>query len=211
MNADFVYHPEGSQWFAVWTRSRQEKSAAAILATLGIQHYLPLKSETRQWSDRRQTVTFPLFSGYLFVRLNGIRDRQLQVLKTPGIAGFVGNQTGPLPVPDQQIENVRAVLEKRIECIVLPLLNEGERVRVMRGPLAGVEGRLVRNNSSTRLAISIEMIQKSLTVSVSRNDVELVEASGSPRQSNDQGWSTPSELTQHVHRVRYDVRHADYL
>jgi ribosomal protein L24 len=58
---------------------------------------------------------------------------------------------------------------------VLPLLNEGDRVRVMRGPLAGVEGRLVRGNSTTRLAISIEMIHKSLIVSVSRNDVEASE------------------------------------
>jgi transcription antitermination factor NusG len=203
MNTDFVNDVGGPQWFAVWTRSRQEKSSAAILTTLGIQHYLPLKSETRQWSDRRQTVTVPLFSGYLFVRLNSVRNGQLQVLKTPGIVGFVGNQTGPLSVPDQQIEDIRAVLEKRIECIVLPLLNEGERVRVKRGPLAGVEGRLVRNNSSTRLAISIEMIHKSLMVSVSRNDVELVEVSEIPRPSSDQGRSehSPNELTRHFHFV----------
>src|SRR6202020_2547854 len=99
---------------------------------------------------------------------------RLEVLKTPGIAGFVGNQTGPLPVPDQQIEDIRTVLENRVECTVLPLLNEGDRVRVMRGPLAGVEGCLIRNNSSTRLSISIEMIHKSLLVSVSRHDVELL-------------------------------------
>ena len=97
------------------------------------------------------------------------------MLKTPGIAGFVGNQTGPLPIPDHQIEDVRTILDTRVACEVLPLLNEGDRVRVMRGPLAGVEGRLVRSNSSTRLAISIEMIHKTLVVSVSRNDVELLE------------------------------------
>jgi len=164
-----------SQWFAVWTRSRQEKSSAAILEAIGIPHYLPLKSEVRQWSDRRQTVTVPLFTGYLFVRMNSARDRRLEVLKTPGIAGFVGNQTGPLPVPDQQIEDIRTVLETRVECNVFPLLNEGDCVRVVRGPLAGVEGKLVRTNSSIRLSISIEMIHKSLLVSVSRNDVELLE------------------------------------
>ena len=164
-----------SQWYAVWTRSRQEKSAAAILATLGVQHYLPLKSEVRQWSDRKQPVTVPLFSGYLFVRIVSARNRRLDVLKTPGIAGFVGNQTGPLPVPDQQIEDIRTVLETRVECNVFPLLNEGDCVRVVRGPLTGVEGRLVRTNSSTRLSISIQMIHKSLLVGVSRNDVELIE------------------------------------
>src|SRR3984885_13408264 len=170
MDYEIANSQSGSQWFAVWTRSRQEKTSAAILYALGVPHFLPLKSEVRQWSDRKQTVTVPLFSGYLFVRINPVRDSRLEVLKTPGIAGFVGNQTGPLPVPDQQIEDIRTVLGKRVECVVLPLLHEGDCVRVMRGPLAGVQGRLVRNNSSTRLSISIEMIHKSLLVSVSRHD-----------------------------------------
>jgi transcription antitermination factor NusG len=172
---EIVNSQTDSQWFAVWTRSRQEKSSAAILEAIGVPHFLPLKSEVRQWSDRRQTVTVPLFTGYLFVRINSASNRRLEVLKTPGIAGFVGNQTGPLPVPDQQIEDIRTVLETRVECSVFPLLNEGDRVRVVRGSLAGVEGRLVRTNSSTRLSISIEMIHKSLLVSVSRDDVELLE------------------------------------
>jgi transcription antitermination factor NusG len=175
MDYEIGKYQGGSQWFAVWTRSRQEKTSAAMLEAIGVPHFLPLKSETRQWSDRKQTVTVPLFSGYLFVRINPVRDSRLEVLKTPGIAGIVGNQTGPLPVPDQQIEDIRTVLEKRVECVVLPLLHEGDRVRVMRGPLAGVQGRLVRNNTSTRLSISIEMIHKSLLVSVSRHDVELLE------------------------------------
>jgi len=51
----------GASWFAVWTRSRQEKVAASTLETLGVPHFLPLKSETRQWSDRKQKVSVPLF------------------------------------------------------------------------------------------------------------------------------------------------------
>jgi transcription antitermination factor NusG len=175
MSCEVGKEPDGSQWFAVWTRSRQEKSAAAVLETLGVAHFLPLKSEVRQWSDRKQTISVPLFSGYLFVRINPARGGRLEVLKTPGIAGFVGNQTGPLPIPNQQIEDIRTVLDKRVACEVLPLLNEGDRVRVVRGPLTGVEGRLVRSNSSTRLAISIDMIHKTLVVSVARNDVEVLQ------------------------------------
>jgi transcription antitermination factor NusG len=175
MDYEIGKYPSGVQWFAVWTRSRQEKTSAAMLEAVGVPHFLPLKSEVRQWSDRKQTIAVPLFTGYLFVRINPAKDSRLEVLKTPGIAGFVGNQTGPLPVPDQQIEDIRTVLEKRVECVVLPMLHEGDPVRVVRGPLTGVEGRLVRGNSSTRLAIFIEMIHKTLVVSVSRNDVELIE------------------------------------
>lgn len=170
----------GLQWFAVWTRSRQEKCAASMLETLGIPHYLPLKTEVHQWSDRKQTVTVPLFSGYLFVRIDLAKRSRLEVLNASGIAGFVGNPMGPLAIPDYQIEDIRTVLETRTECSVLPLLNEGDRVRVLRGPLVGVEGRLVRSNSSSRLSISIEMIQKSLLVNVSRQDVELLGHSGVP-------------------------------
>jgi len=145
-----------------------------MLENLGVPHFLPLKSEVHQWSDRKETVKVPLFSGYLFVRMNLSKDSRLQILKTPGFAGFVGNQTGPLPIPDQQIENIRTVLTQRVECTVFPLLQEGDRVRVVRGALAGIEGILVRSNSTSRLVISIEMINKSLAVNVSPQDVELI-------------------------------------
>src|SRR6204780_1498008 len=174
MDYEIGNYPSGSRWFAVWTRSRQEKVAASMLKTLGVPHFLPLKSELRQWSDRKQPVTVPLFSGYLFVRMNPTRDSRLQVLKTPGIAGFVGNNTGPLPIPDQQIDDIRTVIMRRAECTVIPLLEEGDRVRVVRGPLTGGEGRLLQSNSTSRLLISIEMINKTLAVSVSRQDVELL-------------------------------------
>jgi transcription antitermination factor NusG len=174
MDNNFGIGSPETSWFAVWTRSRQEKVASAMLGKLGVQHYLPLKSEVRQWSDRKQTVHVPLFRGYLFVHMNPTRDSRLQVLKISGIAGFVGDSTGPLPIPNQQIEDVRRVLAGEVECTVLPLLEEGDRVRVVRGPLAGVEGRLLQGNSTSRLLISIEMIHKTLAVRVLRQDVELI-------------------------------------
>jgi transcription elongation factor/antiterminator RfaH len=180
-------HPE-TQWFAIWTRSRQEKVAAAMLDTVGVQHFLPLRSELRQWSDRKRMVTVPLFSGYLFVRMNRQADSRLRVLKTPGIAGFVGNSTGPLPIPDQQIEDIRTVLTRRVECAVFSHLEEGERVRVMRGPLAGIEGILLRSNSNTRLLISIEVIHKSLAVNVSRTDVIPIESTSGLNKQMESGF-----------------------
>ena len=166
-----------SRWYAVWTRSRQEKMSAEILSSFGVEHYLPLKSEIRQWSDRKQSVEVPLFSGYLFVYVNAFGSNRLQVLKVPGIVSFVGNQTGPLPIPDEQIEGIRTVLTVRANCTVQPLFKEGDRVRVIRGPLTGVEGTLARTNSESRLFISVDMIQQSLAVSVSPEDVEFIYAS----------------------------------
>jgi len=167
-------HDPDASWYAVWTRSRQEKVAAGMLTRLGVRHYLPLKSELRRWSDRRQTIDVPLFSGYLFVRVNPLKDSRLKVLKVPGVVAFVGNQTGPLPIPDKEIEDIQTVLAAGTNCSVQSSLKEGDRVRVVRGALAGVEGTLVRANSESRLLVSIEMIRQSLAVSISSVDVECL-------------------------------------
>ena len=169
-----------ARWYAVWTRSRQEKASAGMLEGLGIEHYLPLNSELRQWSDRKQLVESPLFSGYLFVRTSLSYKSKLRVLKVPGIVAFVGNQSGALPIPDQQIEDVRTVLTARVECSVQASLHEGDRVRVVRGALAGVEGTLLRTNSTSRLFISVELIRQSLSVNVRREDVEPIDVSSGP-------------------------------
>lgn len=148
-----------------------------MLLNLGIQHYLPLKSEVRQWSDRRQVVETPIFSGYLFVRINpSLKNSQLQVLQAPGVVAFVGNQHGPSPISNQEIDNIRTVLAAKVAYTPCPLLCKGDRVRVIKGPLAGVEGTLISGNSTIHLLVSIEMIRQSLSVNVLRDDVEPVSA-----------------------------------
>jgi transcription antitermination factor NusG len=169
-----------ARWYAVWTRSRQEKASASMLAGLGIEHYLPLKSELCQWTDRKQLVESPLFGGYLFICTSLSHTSKLRVLKVPGIVAFVGNQSGPLPIPDQQIEDIRTVLTARVECSVHASLHEGDRVRVVRGALAGVEGTLLRTNSTPRLLVSVELIRQSLCINVLREDVEVISLSSAP-------------------------------
>lgn len=178
-----MFDPE-FRWYAIWTRSRQEKVASAALHDLGVQHYLPLKSELRQWSDRKQLVVTPVFSGYLFVCINPLlKDSRLQVLQSPGVVAFVGNQSGPLAIPDKEIEDIRTVLAAKVTYSPCTSLSKGDRVRVIRGSLAGVEGTLANENSGARLVVSIEMIRQSLSVNVLRDDVELV-AAGSDRTTN---------------------------
>jgi len=176
----FVSHtleinPFQQRWYAAWTRSRQEKVSAAMLEALNIETFLPLRSEVRQWSDRKRLIETPLFSGYLFIRLNLAEDnRRLQVLKIPGIVGLVGNNTGPLPIPNQQIQDIRTMLSSGLAYTVGPMLKEGDRIRVVRGSLAGMEGTLVRTNSETRLVLTVDLVMRSLSIDVSLNDVELI-------------------------------------
>ena len=161
-------------WFAIWTRSRQEKFVASMLESLGIAHFLPLKTEIHRWSDRNQSVTVPLFKGYLFARLDPTKESRLRVLNTPGVAGLVGNQAGPLPVPDYEIESVRAVITQKMQYAAYPSIPIGTRVRVVRGALTGIEGTLLRTSGESKLVLSVEMIHQSVAVNIKSSDVEPV-------------------------------------
>ena len=103
------------KWYAVLTRSRQEKIAARTLEALGIRHFLPLHAEKRQWSDRIQLIHAPLFPGYLFVHLDTSSSSRLDVLKAPGVARFIGDHAGPSYIDDSEIEQIRAVTSCGVE------------------------------------------------------------------------------------------------
>ena len=145
-----------------------------MLEYLAVPNFLPLINQERRWSDRKQMVAMPLFQGYVFVRITTSGELQLRVLKVPGVVDFVRNRTGALAIPEREIEDVRAVLSHGVGCSPHPFLKAGDRVRVVRGPLAGIEGTLIRSGSQSKLVISIEMIQRSIAASVAESDVEPV-------------------------------------
>jgi transcription termination/antitermination protein NusG len=170
MNADHIQ----AFWYAVTTKSRQEKLVTSMLDYLEVPNFLPLISEERRWSDRKQMVVMPLFQGYVFVRITTSGELQLRVLKVPGVVDFVRAGGSPLPIPEREIEDVRAVLSQGVACSPYPFLKAGDQVRVVRGPLAGMEGTLIRSGSQSKLVISVEMIQRSVAVSVCESDVAPV-------------------------------------
>jgi len=162
----------GASWYAVTTKSRQEKVVASMLDYLEVSNFLPLINEERRWSDRKQMVAMPLFQGYVFVRITTSGEFQLRVLKVPGVVDFVRSHGGPLAIPDREIQDVRAVLSHGVQCSPHPFLKAGDRVRVVRGPLAGIEGTLIRSGSQSKLVISVEMIQRAVAVSIYETEVE---------------------------------------
>jgi transcriptional antiterminator NusG len=164
----------GLHWYAVWSRSRHEKMVASALTNVGITTFLPLVTEMHRWSDRRRSVEVPLFPGYVFVQIPNSTEARLQVRKTTGVVQFVGNQQGAVPIRDKEIKDVRTVLEQKVSCSPYPFLQVGQRVRICGGAFDGIEGVLVGRDSASKLVISIELIQRSLAVSVYNLDVEPV-------------------------------------
>lgn len=166
--------PSKPNWFAVRTRSRHEKKVAEEIHDKGICSFLPLMTEVRNWSDRKKEVQLPLFSGYVFVQTDGCPRVRLSVLQTPGVAGFVGGQGRGTPIPDKQIDDIRAILDRSVPFEVCPFIAINERVRIRGGSLDGVEGTLVAKNADHSLMVSIELIQRSVSVRVSGYELEKV-------------------------------------
>jgi transcription antitermination factor NusG len=163
-----------ARWYAIRTRSRHEKVAANELAQREIQVFLPLTTSTRQWSDRRVEVELPLFPGYAFVRVAYFSGERVRVLQANGVVGFVGQSPAGVFIPDEQIEAIKILLERKVAVTDHPFLKIGQRIRVRGGVLNGVEGILVAMNGSRNLIISVEPIQRSLCVKLDGYDVEVI-------------------------------------
>lgn len=159
-------------WFAVFTMPRHEKRVEAHLCVREIENFLPLYQRQRQWKDgSRGVVQLPLFSNYVFVRIEH-RGRIL-VLKVPGVISIVGCGAQPLPVPDVYIHWLREGLrERKIE--PYPYLVAGTTVRIRSGIMRGMEGVLLRRKNDVRVVLTVEAIMRSITVEVEIDDVEPV-------------------------------------
>jgi transcription antitermination factor NusG len=160
-------------WYALYTVHQHEKVVAEILSEKGFRVFLPLYVAIRQWADRTKELMLPLFPCYVFVQ--GRLDRRLQIVTTPGFRSIVTVAGRPAVIPHSEIEGVRQLVENCLQVEPHPFLRRGDRVRVRSGPLEGIEGILVRKRNSSRLVLSVEMLQKSVATEV---DVSIVERVG---------------------------------
>jgi len=171
--ADIVVTGENNQnWYAVYTRHHHEKCVAGNVSGKGIETFLPLYNVRSLWADRVKTIQKPLFPCYLFVRM--ALEGRLAVLQTAGVHFLVGTSDGPVPIPDHEIDSIRCAVNGRLLVEPFPFLNAGDWVRVTSGPLAGVEGILVRKAKQDRLVLSVEMLQRSVAVEIDGYCVERI-------------------------------------
>lgn len=159
-------------WYAVCTRHQHEKAAARILEYKEFEVFLPLYKARRRWKDRVKELSVPLFPGYLFIR-EGL-ERLLPILTTPGVCNIVSCGGRPAAIPHSEIEGVRRIVESTLRVEPHPFLRSGDWVRVKYGPIAGVEGILLRQKNIARLVLSVEMLGKSAAVEVDAAQVERI-------------------------------------
>ena len=168
------------RWYAAYTCANHEKRVATELGVREVEHFLPLYSSVRRWKDRRVKLTFPLFPGYVFVRL-ALRDR-LRVVQIPSVARLVGFNGMPAALPDEELEILRAGLCQGLRAEPHPFMTVGRRVRITGGPFAGLEGVLKRKKSNLRVVISLNLIQRSVAVEVDEGELQpLAQDLGQPK------------------------------
>lgn len=158
-----------SQWYALRTKSRHEKLVRDQLEKQGIEPLLPTVRRLSQWKDRKKEIEVPLFSGYCFVRLS--QDNRLPVQKVAGVVEVVGSGNRPEPIPDEEIDALRMLVNSVLPYDSHPYLHEGMAVEVVRGPLQGAHGILLRKDKRHRLVIGVRLIQQAAAVEIDAMDV----------------------------------------
>jgi transcription antitermination factor NusG len=157
-------------WYALHIRSRHEKRVAERLGSQSLETFLPLHRSRHTWKNGVHVdVDLPLFPCYLFARAS-IHDR-IRLLQHPGVLGFAASTTRPTVIPDKEISDLRAATES-LKAEPHPYLNNGDAVRIVAGPLAGMVGILTRRKQEYRVVLSIEAIMRSIVVEVSEFDIE---------------------------------------
>jgi transcription antitermination factor NusG len=158
------------RWYAAYTSANHEKRVADLFAARDVEYFFPVYESLRKWKDRRVKLQLPLFPGYVFVRLP-LRDR-LKVLQVPGVASLVGFGGRAIPLPEEDMLRIRKIQELGACARPHPFLTAGKKVRVNSGPLQGLEGIIVKQKNSTRFVVSVELLQRSVSVDLGAAELE---------------------------------------
>lgn len=152
-------------WYAVYTRPRSEKLVHNRLLELEIESFLPLYKTLRQWSDRKKVIEKPLFSSYLFVRVN--RKKYHEVCQVDGVVKFISFEGKAVAIPEQQINNLKILVSGNVSIEVSgEKLAKGDNVEVTSGVLAGLKGELIRIKRKNKVVIRIDRIDQNLILDI---------------------------------------------
>ncbi len=154
-------------WFVCHTRPRCEKKFAALLKAEGLDHYLPLVESVRRYGTRTKRFSRPLFPGYVFARVR--LETKVRIYQQDLLARVI-------PVTDEarllrQLAEVRTIIGSGYAFTVLPLLAQGRPVRIIGGPLQGVEGVVDDASDPEAVVIAVDVLRQGLQVRVPAADV----------------------------------------
>jgi len=165
--------PRFEPWLVLRTRSRQENVVEGALRQKQIEAYLPRRQVVRSWQGRRRAMDTPLFPGYLFVRPRPDQYDGMRYIR--GSCGLVlAADSKPAALPEKDLSAVKILVDSDAEITVDPGLVAGKRVRIVAGPLTGLEGELVWMKNQEQLVINVGLVSSSVRVEVAREAIEAL-------------------------------------
>lgn len=161
-------------WFVLLTRSNFERTVYNSILKKKIQAFLPQIRRKSIRRDRHLMVEYPLFPGYIFVRSTQQAADQLTILKTTGAVRLLGNQTGPVAVPDIQIESLKILTSSNLDLITGSniSLKTGDPVMIIEGPLAGFKGEFIRHKGKGRVIIKVDLLNQYAGTEIEEDKIE---------------------------------------
>ena len=163
-------------WVALVVRPGGERRVQEGLANMGLATFVPWHGVRRRWSDRIKVLQQNLFPGYVFCR-SKFSERGM-VLNQGSVRGVVSFNSRPALIPDLEISSLRRAVESNLPLGPWPFLSVGQRVRIEKGSLAGMEGTLARDSTAWRVVVSINALQRSIAVEIDRDMIAPQESSG---------------------------------
>lgn len=156
------------RWHALWTRSHCEQLVWDQLIARGFDAFLPTIDVWSRRAGVRRRIHVPMFPGYLFLHHAMDKEAYIEVRKMRGVVCILGERWDNLAVvPPSEIDAIQKLVQTHTPVLPHAYLRAGQRVRITRGPLADVEGILVRENPDKGLlVVSIELLRRSVAVEV---------------------------------------------
>lgn len=169
-----MHYSNVESWYVLRIRSKFDQLVERSLKNKQFDVFNPTYQEWSHRKDRKKLLTKSIFKGYMFLRTFLTPEIHLEILKTLGVIHLLQNSRGPIPVPKNQIENVR-ILENHVgTCFHSPEFAEGDWVCIREGVLKGLRGQVDRVNKKL-LRLSIDSIPGSIAIEIHPGFVELLE------------------------------------
>ena len=165
-------------WIVVRSKPRSEKIAYAQLKEKGIEAFLPLLKERRKWSDRKKWVEFPLFSSYLFAKIE-IKN-SIFVLQTNGVSSLVKFGEVIAIVQDEVVHAIKLAIDGGYQLTPAEYFIAGNAVEVIEGPMRGVKGIVAQLKGKDRLVIKIDAIQQALSIDIDTRFIKNIKRKSDP-------------------------------
>lgn len=157
-------------WLVCHTKPRCEKKFAALMAAEKFEHYLPLVESLRRYRQQTKRFTKPLFPGYVFACVPVEKKTRIYQQELLARAIIVDDEARFL----RQLADVKAIVASGFELTVLPLIKKGRRVKIVGGPLHGLEG-MVDNPANPRgIVLAVDVLQQGLLVKVPVENLQVL-------------------------------------